>query len=105
MPLRSNQGQLLVWPCCSSDYNRGVTRARRRAALVRQFFLACVVVGLALSGASAIAAGTARHVLVIYDFSRLLPAVSEADGGLLESLAGSEPTIDVSYEFLDYPGF
>src|SRR5208283_739274 len=105
MPLRSNHGQLLVWPYCSPDYDRGVTRARRRAALVRQFFLACVVVGLTLPSASAIAAGRARVVLVIYDSSRLLPAAIEGDRGLLESFSGSEPTTDVSYEFLDYPSF
>jgi signal transduction histidine kinase len=53
----------------------------------------------------AAAAGRIKHVLVIYANDRLLPANIEADSGLREALAESDPSTVVSEEFLDIPGF
>jgi signal transduction histidine kinase len=56
-------------------------------------------------GPPAAAAGKIKHVLVIYGNDRLLPANIEADAGLREALTESDPSVVVSDEFLDVPGF
>jgi signal transduction histidine kinase len=67
--------------------------------------LACVLMSIAAFVPPAAAGGKIRHILVIYAADRLLPANIEADGGLREALAESDPSTVVSDEFLDVPGF
>lgn len=46
-----------------------------------------------------------KHVLVLYDNNRLLPANIDADRGLNDAVASSGRNVDLSAEFLDYPRF
>jgi hypothetical protein len=48
---------------------------------------------------------TRKHVLVLYESNRLLPANIERDRGLNEVIASSGEAVDVRAEFLDYPEF
>jgi len=72
---------------------------------VTQVILACVFVGFAAFGPPAAAAGSIKHVLVIYAADRLLPAVIEDDIGIREALAKSDPSAVVNDEFLNIPDF
>ena len=80
-------------------YDCGLTFARLRAVFVRQVVLACVLMSFAAFGPPAAAAGKIKHVLVIYASDRLLPANIEADIGIREALAESDPSAVVSAEF------
>lgn len=51
------------------------------------------------------AAEPAKHVLVLYDNSRLLPANVQADRGINEAISSSNERTVVSAEFLDAPRF
>jgi hypothetical protein len=52
-----------------------------------------------------LAAGKTKHVLVLYAHNRLLPANVEFDRGLQEAIANTDPSVEASVEFLDYPHF
>lgn len=62
---------------------------------------------LALAGAtmSSVAAASVRHVLVLYENNRLLPANVQADRGINEVISSSDESTVVSAEFLDAPRF
>lgn len=70
-----------------------------------QVVFACMLVGLAAAGPSAIVAGSIKHVLLIYGNDRMLPAGIEADSGFRETLAASDPSAVVNAEYLEIPEF
>ena len=88
---------------CIHDGSRDCSR--RREGAVWQAAFAALIVGLLAFGPPAIAAGTSKHVLVIYANNRLVPAVSEVDRGLFDSLQSPDTRRVMSAEFLDYPYF
>ena len=79
--------------------------ARQREGAAWQAALAARVVGLAAFAPPAVAAGKIEHVLVIYGNDRPLPVGIEADSGLREALAKSDPSAEVDNEYLDVPRF
>src|SRR2546423_3330713 len=50
-------------------------------------------------------AATTKHVLVLYENNRLLPANIDADRGLSLAIQSSGRNVELSAEFLDYPRF
>ena len=49
--------------------------------------------------------GNAKHVLVLFDNNRLLPANVQGDRGFTEAVSASNPQAVISEEFLDAPRF
>lgn len=70
-------------------------------------FLSICISAIAFADAtmSADAAAPARHVLVLYENNRLLPANVQADRGINEVISSSNENTLVSAEFLDAPRF
>jgi signal transduction histidine kinase len=60
---------------------------------------------LAAFGLPTIAAGKTKQVLLLYAHSRLLPANVKFDRSLRETIANTDPSVEVNAEFLDYPHF
>jgi signal transduction histidine kinase len=86
-------------------YSRDWGNSAKVARLESTLIFALLILSLALFPVPAMTAGKPKHVLVIYAASRLLPAILEADRGLLEALTAADPTTELSAEFLDYPRF
>jgi signal transduction histidine kinase len=69
-------------------------------------FCACILLfGLADAGMSRARARPSKHVLVLYENNRLLPANVQGDRGINEVISSSGENTVVSAEFLDAPRF
>lgn len=81
--------------------------ARRGASPTRALVLSVSLSVVALAGTvvSKAAATSSRHVLVLYENNRLLPANVQGDRGINEAISGSNENTVVSAEFLDAPRF
>src|SRR4051794_19855583 len=95
------------------DEGIGLRRGRRRRrsllpACDRRLSFASQLLALALAVLLVMhesQAATTKHVLVLYENNRLLPANIEADHGLSQAVQSSGRNVELSAEFLDYPRF